>query len=194
MVNNGFLCGIILPPWARWPGPLERTGALLGLLGPTGGSTLTPYRRLWGALGTSSASLGRLPGVFGESLGRLGVSPGVALDASLGPWAPLGCRWAPLGRLWGLCRRLWRLWVASRVSLGSLFAVLGASWLASGSSWMPLGRVRLMNGRPSAMYSISGRPGSTNVWSPYKIGRDSWERGGQESVVPAAGGNGASPR
>ena len=54
LVNHGFLCGIILPPWAYWPGPLELTWAL-GVLGLTGGSTLTPY---W-------AHLDRLPGCHG---------------------------------------------------------------------------------------------------------------------------------
>ena len=38
----------------------------------------------------------------------------------------------------------------------------------------------LING---LLCGISGRPNSTNVLCPDKIGRDSWDRGGQESVV-----------
>ena len=36
---------------------------------------------------------------------------------------------------------------------------------------------------PGLLCGISGRPSSTNVWCPHDIGRDSWDRGGQESVV-----------
>ena len=50
------------------------------------------------------------------------------------------------------------------------------TWADLGPTWGSLGINGLLCG-------ISGRPNSTNVLCPDKIGRDSWDRGGQESEL-----------
>ena len=128
------------------------------------------------------------------------------LGASGCLWVPLGasgCLWVPLGAsgcLWVPLGATGRLWVPLGAS-GCLWVPLGAS----GCLWVPLGQDGLCSSVDTRLvvcsmhtcgiasvirfvfraflYGSIGRPDSTNVLCHDKIGRDSWERGGQDSEV-----------
>ncbi len=78
---------------------------------------------------------------------------------------------------------LGRTWAHGRVHFDPLLDPLGSLTGLPWSHWVHFAHSRGPRCIHGFLCGISGRPSSMYMLCPHDIGRDSWDRGGQESVV-----------